>query len=117
MKYSRTHVRATWLANAKVLCTEAKSSTWIATTRLARKATMRSARSLPGAPPLFDRHARTIGAAAHAQLPPAADCDTPMIEGQARAGVLDAPFVIVVGITRLRRKREARVVRVVWAKL
>ena len=40
-----------------------------------------------------------------------------MIEGQARAGVLEAPFVIVVGITRLRREREARVVRVVWAKL
>jgi hypothetical protein len=34
-----------------------------------------------------------------------------MIEGQARAGVLEAPFVIVVGITRPRRKKGARVVR------
>jgi hypothetical protein len=112
MKHSRTDVRATWLANAKVLCTEAKSSTWIATTRLARKAEMRSAPSLLGAPPLIDRatscsnnwSSRARAASARCRLRQA------MIEGQARAGVLEAPFV-VVGITRPRRKKGAHVVQ------
>ena len=119
MRYSRTHVCATSLANARVLCTEAKSSTWIATTRLARKAAMRSARSLLGAPSshrpghVMLEQLEQLRTRSFRPLPTATRYD----EGQACTGVLEAPFVIVAGITRLRRKKGARVVRVVWAKL